>query len=124
MVGTAVLGRFLWAMLVFFFWFIAVLMFISAFADIFRRYDLGGWAMAGWIFLIAVLPLLGVLTYVIFRPRMTPEDQRRVAGGMAWRRHGTGYSAADEIGKAATLHEEGRISAEEFERIKKQALAR
>jgi predicted membrane channel-forming protein YqfA (hemolysin III family) len=116
-------GDFLWAMLVFFFWFTVTWMFISVFADILRRHDLGGWTKAGWIFLIVVLPLLGILIYVIFRPKLTPQDLRLAAEGMARQRHGTGYSAADEIAKAATLHEEGRISAEEFERLKTQALA-
>jgi hypothetical protein len=61
-------GTFLWGMVAFFFWFVFIWMFISAFADIFRRRDLSGWAKAGWIFLIAVLPLLGILIYVIARP--------------------------------------------------------
>jgi uncharacterized membrane protein YcjF (UPF0283 family) len=116
-------GDFLWAMLVFFFWFAVIWMFIGVFADIFRRHDLGGWAKTGWILLIVVLPFLGILIYVIFRPRMTPQDQRQASEAMASHRRGTGYSAADEIAKAATLHDEGRISAEEFERIKSQALA-
>ena len=33
-----------------------------------------------------------------------------------------GYSAADEIAKLATLRDEGKITAEEYETMKKQAL--
>jgi hypothetical protein len=62
------LGDLLWSMLVFFFWFMAIWVFIAVFADIFARPDLSGWAKAGWILLIFVLPFLGALIYVIARP--------------------------------------------------------
>ena len=45
----------------------------SIFADVLRR-DLSGWAKAGWIVLIVVLPFLGTLIYLIATPRMTAED--------------------------------------------------
>ncbi|WP_030898630.1 SHOCT domain-containing protein [Streptomyces sp. NRRL F-5126] len=35
--------------------------------DIFRSHDMGGWAKAGWVILVILLPLLGVLVYVIAR---------------------------------------------------------
>jgi hypothetical protein len=35
--------------------------------DIFRSHDLSGWAKVGWIVLIILVPLLGVLIYVITR---------------------------------------------------------
>jgi hypothetical protein len=62
------LTELLWSMLVFFFWFMAIWVFIAVFADIFARPDLSGWAKAGWILLIFVLPFLGALIYVIARP--------------------------------------------------------
>ena len=40
-------GDVLWGMLVFFFWFMAIWIFIGVFADIFRRNDISGWAKAG-----------------------------------------------------------------------------
>jgi hypothetical protein len=70
------LGSVLWTMLVFFFWFMAIWIFITVFADIFRRNDLGGGAKAGWILLIFILPFLGALIYVATRPRV--DDQRGV----------------------------------------------
>jgi len=36
-------------MLAFFFWFMVIWIFITAFGDIFRRDDLSGWGKAGWI---------------------------------------------------------------------------
>jgi hypothetical protein len=66
--GLWTFGTFLWGMVAFFFWFVLIWMFIAAFADIFRRRDLSGWAKAGWILVIAALPLIGILIYVIARP--------------------------------------------------------
>ncbi len=62
------LGGVLWTMLAFFFWFMLIWMFIAVFADIFRRRDLSGAAKAGWTLLIFLLPLLGILIYMIARP--------------------------------------------------------
>ena len=61
----------IWAMLVFFFWFMAIWIFITVFADIFRRNDISGWAKGGWILLIFIVPFLGALIYLIARPKMT-----------------------------------------------------
>jgi uncharacterized membrane protein len=115
-------GTFLWSLVVFFFWFAFIWMFIGVFADIFRRDDLTGWGKAGWTFLIVILPFLGILIYMIARPKVAGEyspsiRQRQVQGGAA------SPSRADEIAKAAKLHEEGRITADEFEQLKQQALS-
>jgi hypothetical protein len=72
--ATWTFGTVLWSTLVFFFWFAAIWMFISVFADILRRHDLSGWGKAGWIFLIAILPFLGVLIYLIARPAVVAQD--------------------------------------------------
>ena len=73
------LGNVLWAMLVFFFWIMAIWIFIAIFSDIFRRRDLSGWAKGGWIFLIFILPFLGALIYMIARPKMTEQDREDIA---------------------------------------------
>lgn len=116
-------GTVIWSMVVFFFWFLFIWMFISIFADIFRREDLSGWAKAGWIFLIVILPFLGILIYVISRPKMTEQDRRMMAEAQEVQRRVAGYSAADEIAKLGTLRDEGKITAEEYERLKERALA-
>jgi hypothetical protein len=64
-------GSVLWAMIVFFFWFMLIWMFIGVFADIFRRNDLSGGAKAGWLLLIFIVPFFGILIYLIARPKMT-----------------------------------------------------
>ena len=41
---------------------------IWAFIDNFRRPDHSGWAKAGWALLILIIPLFGMLIYLIARP--------------------------------------------------------
>ena len=116
------LGELLWTMLAFFFWFMLIWMFIAVFADIFRRNDIHGWAKAGWVILIFVVPLIGILIYVIARPKMTEQDREMAQAAMEAERRAAGYSSADEIGKLAALRDEGKITAEEYERLKQQAM--
>ena len=116
------LGDVLWFMLAFFFWFMVIWIFIAVFADIFRRNDLSGWGKAGWILLIFVLPFLGLLIYMIARPRMTEQDKQMIQQAQERERRVSGYSAADEVAKLATLRDEGKITAEEYEAMKQQAM--
>ena len=64
-------GELLWGLLYLYFVVVIIWMFVAIFTDIFRRTDLGGWAKAGWIVLIFVLPFIGILVYVIVRPNTT-----------------------------------------------------
>ena len=115
-------GSVLWAMVVFFFWFMLIWIFIGVFADLFRRNDLSGWAKAGWLVLIFIVPFLGILIYLIARPKMTAQDKEMMAAMQERERRATGYSAADEVAKLAKLRDEGKISPEEYEQMKQQAM--
>jgi hypothetical protein len=116
------LGDLLWGMLVFFFWFMAIWVFIGVFADIFRRRDISGWGKAGWLLLIFVLPFIGVLIYLIARPAMTDQDREDMQRAEEAQRRLSGYSAADEIDKLSKLRDAGQISAEEYEELKRKAM--
>jgi hypothetical protein len=109
-------------MLVFFFWFMAIWIFIAIFGDIFRRNDLSGGAKAGWILLIFIVPFLGALIYVIARPKMTAQDKEMIEQAQEAQRRLSGYSPADEVAKLAKLRDEGKITAEEYEDMKKKAM--
>jgi Phospholipase_D-nuclease N-terminal/Short C-terminal domain len=116
------LGELLWSMLVFFFWFMAIWVFIQVFADIFHRRDLSGAGKAGWVVLIFVLPFIGVLIYMIARPKMTEQDREDIQQMQEIQRRVSGYSAADEIEKLAGLRDSGKITAEEYEDLKRKAM--
>jgi ABC-type multidrug transport system fused ATPase/permease subunit len=116
------LGSVLWTMLAFFFWMMAIWIFIALFSDIFRRNDLSGGAKAGWILLLFILPFLGALIYVIARPKMTEQDRQMIEQMQETQRRVEGYSAADEIQKISALRDSGKISAEEYEELKRKAM--
>jgi len=123
MVATmSTFGDIVWGMIVFFFWFMAIWIFITIFADIFRRRDLSGWGKAGWILLIFILPFLGALIYLIARPKMTAQDKEDMEKMQEAQRRIEGYSPADEIAKLSKLRDEGKITAEEYEELKRKAL--
>ena len=98
-------------------------MFIRVFADIFSRENLTGWGKAGWILLIFVVPFLGILIYMIARPKNTEQDQRMMAEAQAAQARLVGGSAVDDIAKAQELLDKGAITQAEFDSIKAKALA-
>jgi energy-coupling factor transporter transmembrane protein EcfT len=115
--------EFIWWMLMFYLFFIVIMMFIQVFADIFRRENLSGWGKAGWIFLLFILPFIGILIYMIARPKNTEQDQRLMAEAQAAQARLVGGSAADDIAKAKGLLDSGAITQAEFDSIKAKALA-
>jgi predicted membrane channel-forming protein YqfA (hemolysin III family) len=108
-----------WIVMVFF-WVLVIWMFVAIFTDIFRRRDLSGIAKALWIFLIFILPLLGILIYMIARPADATREQDMEL--MAAQRRAAGYSSTDEIARAKQLLDAGAITQAEFDNIKQRAL--
>lgn len=111
---------------VLFMWFWLV---IRVFADIFRS-DMKGVAKALWAVFVIVLPLLGVLIYLIAKgdemrrrdidtANAVAEAQRdyirSVAGGTS--------GPADELAKLAGLRDQGVITDDEFQAQKAKLLA-
>lgn len=58
-----------WTMFIFFAWVIFIYLLILVLADNFRRHDHSGWAKAGWTLFVIFVPLIGVLVYMIARPK-------------------------------------------------------
>ena len=82
-------------MFAFFFWFMLIWMFIMVFADIFRRKDLSGGAKAGWVVLIFILPLFGILIYLIARPSIV--DAREMSSSAGQVQGSAGYASPDHF---------------------------
>jgi hypothetical protein len=127
--ATWQVGQVFFSMLWFFLFFIWIWLLITIFADIFRSPDLGGWAKALWTIFVIVLPLLGVLVYLIARGHKMHEHalQQAKAQDEAARQYiqsvsGSSKSAADEVAGLAELRDKGVLTEEEFQAAKAKAL--
>jgi hypothetical protein len=116
-------------MLWFFLFFIWIWLLITVFVDLFRSHDLSGWGKAGWAIFVIILPLLGVLFYLIFRGGSMQQRQQQDAAQQeqAFRSYvqdaaSSSSSTADELTKLAQLRDQGVITPEEFERQKTKLL--
>jgi len=123
-----ILGAF-WTIFMIFLWVIWFWVLITIFIDLFRSHDLSGWAKALWFIFILILPLIGVLVYLIARGGKMHE--RQVQDAKVQERELRQYvqeaagsqSSADQLAKLADLRDRGVITAEEFDREKAKILA-
>jgi uncharacterized membrane protein len=116
------------SMLWFFLWVLWIFLVVRILMDIFTSDDMNGWAKAGWVVLVILLPLIGVLAYVIVRGRSMRERQEQeiYAQDQAFRasvKEAAGTSPAGELSKLADLHDRGVITDDEFEREKGKILS-
>jgi hypothetical protein len=74
------------------------------------------------VILIFLVPFLGALIYLIARPKMTEQDKEDLERMQQAQSRLEGYSAADEIAKLAKLRDDGQISAQEYEDMKRKAM--
>jgi hypothetical protein len=100
---------------------------ITIFGDLFRDHQLSGWAKAGWVVVLFLVPFLGMLIYLIARGEGMRERAVREQADM--RRHmdeyvrQAGSSPVDELHKLSELKDKGAISDAEFEQAKAKLLA-
>ena len=117
------------SMLVFFGFVVWFWLLIRVFGDVFRRRDIGGWAKFFWSVFVIVVPLLGVLIYLIAQGEKIGERDMEAAKAQkadfdAYVRETAGNGGpGNEIAQAKQLLDSGAISQAEFDRIKQQALA-
>jgi uncharacterized membrane protein YcjF (UPF0283 family) len=143
MTGYPMLDIFL-SVLYFFGWVLWLMLMFWIITDIFRSDDLSGWAKAAWLVAIIILPLVGILVYLIARGGSMRERQearvraqdaafrdyvRQAAAtdgsagtpggantGMAG--NGSADTASEELAKLASLHQRGVLNDDEFARAK------
>jgi Short C-terminal domain/Phospholipase_D-nuclease N-terminal len=120
-----------WSMVEFFLWVIWIWILIWIFIDIFRSRDLSGWGKAGWFLFVLIIPLIGVLVYLIARggsmhERVVQQAQQQDAEARQYIQQAAAESpasTADQLSKLADLRDRGVITAEEFDREKAKVLA-
>ena len=114
----------LWTMVIFFCWVVWIWMMILILSDVFRR-DISGWAKAGWVAFLIVLPFLGALVYLIAQGKGMTE--RRIRDAQVSQANFDDYvrtvaadgGSAGEIERAKAL----LITQPEFEQLKAKALS-
>jgi ABC-type multidrug transport system fused ATPase/permease subunit len=118
-----------WSIFIFFLWVLWIWLLIWIFIDIFRSPDLSGWAKALWFLFVLLIPLIGVLVYLIARgdkmhERAARQAQQEDQASSAYAQEATGsQTSADQLAKLADLRDRGVITAEEFEREKAKVLS-
>jgi hypothetical protein len=120
-----------WTMIEFFLWVLWIWILIWIFIDIFRSSDLSGWGKAAWFLFVLIIPLIGVLVYLIVRggsmhERAVQQAQQQDAEARSYIQRAAAESpasTADQLSKLADLRDRGVITAEEFEREKAKVLA-
>jgi len=118
-----------WSILIFFLWVMWIWVLIMVFMDIFRSRDMSGWAKALWFVFVLLIPLIGVLVYLIVRggkmhERAAREAQQQDQQFRAYVQQAAGSpSSADQLAKLADLRDRGVITDGEFEREKAKVLA-
>jgi len=122
------LGAF-WTIFEIFLWVIWFWILITVFIDIFRSKDLSGWGKALWFIFVLIIPLIGVLVYLIVRggsmhERSVRDAQQSEQEFRSYVQDAAGSGTpADQLSKLADLRDRGVITSEEFDREKAKILA-
>ena len=126
-------GSFLLATLEFFIFFAWFMGLFWIFGDLFRSRDLGGVAKTLWSLFLIILPILGMLVYLIARGSGMNERALEAQAGMQRRQDDYIRSVAapagertatQQITEAKALLDAGTITTDEFERLKADALGK
>src|SRR5215207_4068891 len=113
-------GDFLLAVLYIFGWVVLFWLIITVFADLFRRHDVSGGLKA---LCVIVAPFLGVLVYLITQHAgMAQRSRRYEEQARDELRRTVGFSVADEIEKLDRMKSEGRLTDEEYQRLRGQLI--
>jgi hypothetical protein len=116
-------GQVLLDMLWFFLLLVEIWLMITIFIDIFRRHDMRGWLKAFWVLVVIVVPLLGILLYLILygnemRVHAQQAAQEQQDAFRSYVQNVAGSSPADELTRLAELRSQGVITEDEFGRLK------
>jgi hypothetical protein len=118
-----------WTMLEIFAFVLYFWLLIAIFTDIFRSSDLGGGSKALWVLFVFIVPLFGILIYLIARggkmhERAAQQAQKQQEAFDSYVKEAAGTSSTtDELAKLADLKAQGVLSDAEFESQKAKLLA-
>jgi hypothetical protein len=122
----------LWAILWLFLFVVWFWLIVTIFTDLVHDRDMSGWGKAAWTLGVIILPLLGILIYLIVRgggmqersvsyaqyqKSMFQQYQTQASGG-----GGGSAGSADQLAKLADLHSAGSLTDEEYAAAKAKLL--
>jgi hypothetical protein len=122
-------GEILWTTVVIFFMIAYLMILFRVIFDIFRNHEMSGGMKAVWLIALLFLPVLTLFIYVIVHGRdMAGRDVAQHEAAEAEFKQYVQKAAADsgpaaEIAKAKELLDNGSISQDEFETLKRKALS-
>jgi hypothetical protein len=117
-----------WTMVEIFLFIVYIWVLIAIFSDIFRSHDMGGVAKMLWFLFVFILPVVGILAYLLVRggsmhERAAKQAQRQQEAFTSYVSDAAGASSTDQLAKLADLKERGAITDAEFETQKAKVLA-
>jgi hypothetical protein len=119
-----------WTIFEIFLWITWFWILITVFVDIFRSHDLSGGAKALWFLFVLLIPLVGVVVYLIVRgagmherTAQVVQAQEAAYDGYLGQNGTRSSSTADQLTKLADLHDRHVISDQEFDQEKAKVLA-
>ena len=107
------------AMIWFFLFVMWIWLLITIFVDIFRS-PMSGWAKAGWVIFVLVLPFLGVLIYLIANGSKMQERQLEYAQAAqsaqdSYIKNVAGTeNTAEQLKTLSDLHDAGKLTDDEY----------
>jgi len=122
-------GSLLWSMVMFFFFIIYFMMLFQVIGDLFRDHKMGGAAKTLWVLFLLIVPLLSLLIYMITRGEgmakraMAQQADMQKQMDNYVKQTAAGSNPVDQIAQARKLLDDGAITQQEFDDIKKKALA-
>ena len=91
-----------------------IFLFGYAMLDVIRRPGMGVFGRVLWLIAFCIVPIVGPLVYLVINPPGSREMEERLAGGES--------SRAAELSSLASLHDQGKLTDEEFRQAKDQHL--
>ncbi len=128
-------GQVAYDLLWFFLFFIEIWLMLSIFVDIFRSHDLPGWAKALWVVFVLVIPLVGILAYLIVRGGQMRAHQlqsghwSQMTRSNLWSEPSgstgpprSAHDVIDSLHRLADLRDRGEITLEQYTRLRNELL--
>jgi hypothetical protein len=109
-----------WQIVMLMLWFAMVAVYvwaiIAVLIDVTRREDVSGPITVAWIVFLIIVPVIGILTYVALRPKLSREERHDVDHYES--AVTDNLSAADQIAALARLRADGSLTEDEYQSLK------